>query len=76
MTSSQTFSVLSEVTESWPGYLSGDLMTLGLLRRILSLQLFTWPVGNVNSCLSSGPGPSIETEECVLQKAVIVVYDP
>lgn len=73
------FSSLRKVIESWSGYLTGNLMTLGLLRRFLILQVFTWPVGNVNSCLcftTSGPRPDVETEACVLQKTVIVVYDP
>lgn len=72
------FSSLKKVIESWSVYLTGNLMTLGLPRRFLILQDFTWPVGNVNSCLcftTSGPRPGIETEACVLQKAVMVVYD-
>lgn len=64
------FSSLREVTESWAGYLTANLMALGLLRRFLILWVFPWPVGTVNSCLcltTSGPGPDAETEACALQ---------
>lgn len=73
------FSSLGKVTESWSLYLSGNLMTLGLLRRFLILQVFTWPVGDVNSCLcftTSGPRPDVEAEACVLQRTVSGVYEP
>lgn len=79
MTSGQTFSVLSERSLKVGLYLSGNLMTLGLLRRFLILQVFTWPFGDVNSCLcftSSGPRPDVEAEACVLQRTVAGVYEP
>lgn len=53
-------------------------MTLGLLRRFLPLQVFTWLAGNVNSCLcftTSGPRPGMETEVCVPKMAVNALWD-
>lgn len=63
------FSSLRKVIESWSEYLAGNLTALGLLRRFLILQVFPWPVRNVNSCLcfaTSGPRPDVETEVHVL----------
>lgn len=63
------FSSLREVTESWAGYLTANLMALGLLRRFLILWVFPWPVGTVNSCLcftASGPGPGVGQFYCVV----------
>jgi len=74
----EVFSSLRKVIESWSGYLTGNLMTLGLLRRFHILRVFTWSVRNVNSCLcftTSGARPDVEREACVLQNTVIVVYD-
>lgn len=73
------FSSLREVTESWAGYLTGNLMALGLLKRFLILWVFPWPVGSVNSCLcftTSGAGPDIETEACALQNCHCSAWSP
>lgn len=64
---------------SWSGYLTGDLTTPGPLRRFLTLQLFTWLVGNVNNCLcfaTCGLRPDIETEARALKMTASVLYDP
>lgn len=67
------FSSLREVTESWAGYLTANLMALGLLRRFLILWVFPCLVGTVNSCPcfpTCGAAAEVEAEVCALQNSL------
>lgn len=63
----------SQVTESWAGYLTANLMALGLLRRFLILWVFPCLVGTVNSCPcfpTCGAAAEVEAEVCALQNSL------